>query len=242
MNLQEAIRALEAAIKDALELSLKEVIRAALLDDQTPLGNAQALKLAASLVGSGEDKLDVVIFGDLNRFKNLNDQFGHDAGDAALNQVGQLIKKSLVEECQAQAFHRSGDEFVVLLSSHSLEQFKARLPSFAPCTFQFNEETRKTAMSFGYAVSQGGVAFDELLARAEIACQIAKSQGDGICVEWSEEIQRQAIISLRDHCLKCDATITCSVPQQSVPRNRNLLCCPCCGELLAGIVTPMPET
>lgn len=221
MNLQEAIEALEKAVK--------EIARAALSDDKTSLGNALALREAASLVGTGGDNPDVVVFGDLNRFKGLNDRFGHEAGDAAIYEVGELIQKWMVTECHAQAFHRSGDEFVILLSNQFLEKFKAVAPFFASCTFQYEGETRKTAMSFGYSISQGEADFSVLVNRAETACQVAKSQGDGVCVEWSDEIERQAIDILRDDCMNCGAKIECKVPRQAAPDNRRLLGCPCCG-------------
>ena len=226
MNLREAIDALESAVKNALE--------AALSDDKTPLRNALALREASSLVGAGGDNPDVVIFGDLNDFKRLNDGFGHDAGDAAINEVGKLIQERLVDRCKAQAFRLSGDEFVILLSNRFLEDFKAEASSFASCSFQFNEMTIKTAMSFGYAVWQSEASFTELFAKAEIACQVAKYQGDGACVGWSEEIERDITDRLRARCAKCGAVIWCDVPQQAIPKNKELLFCPCCGEPLAG--------
>jgi len=229
MNLQEAIGSLESAIKDALDSSLKEaikaleeVVKAALLDDMTPLGNSQALRLAASSVGKGEDASDVVVFGDLNGLKNLNEEFGYAAGDAAIGEVGKLIKTLLVEQCGAQAFRRSGDEFVVLLSSRSLGQFKDRVGSFASCSFQVEEETRKTAMSFGYAVSSGEADFASLIARAEIACKLAKFQDDESCVEWSEEIEREVRDSSRGRCKSCGARFECSMPRLLVRERRRL--------------------
>lgn len=230
MNLQEAISALESAVT--------EVVAAALSDDKTPLPNALALRQAASRVGTGEDNPDVVIFGDLNRFKGLNDQFGHIVGDAAIRYVGVLIDSLIVKECQAQAFRSSGDEFVILLSSSSLEQFKTIVPSFASCSFKLEDKTYKTAISFGYAVSQGETGYDELLARAETACQAAKFQGDGVCVEWTEEIEAQATDSLRDRCTNCGAKIRCDVPRDTAPPDRKLLCCPSCGGSLAGNESP----
>ena len=224
MNLLEAIK--------ALELAVQEVATLALFDDKTPLRNALALREVESMVGAGGDNPDVVVFGDLNRFKSLNDQFGHATGDAAIRRVGEMIQQHLVEGCEAQAFRRSGDEFVILLSSLTLEQFKNRISAFASCSFQFEGQTRKTAISFGYSVSRGEVGFADLLAKAETACGVAKSQGDGFCVEWSEELERQTTEPLRDRCTKCDATITCNVPPKSMPPDRKLRCCPCCGESL----------
>ena len=83
-------------------------------------------------------------------------------------------------------------------------------------------------MSFGYALSQGEVGFSDLFARAETDCHIAKAQGDGISVEWSEEIERQAIDRLRARCPACGAIIECTIPRQTVPESRQLLRCPCC--------------
>jgi diguanylate cyclase (GGDEF)-like protein len=233
MNLREAIYALEAATKNALE--------AAFSDDKTPLRNALALREESSLVGAGGDNPDVVVLGDLNDFKRLNDEFGHDAGDAAIYEVGKLIQERLAAKCKAHAFRRSGDEFVILLSRRFLEDFKAEAGSFASCSFQFNELTIKTAMSFGYAVRQGEASFTELFAKAEIACQVAKSKGDGACVGWSEEIERDRTDRLRARCAKCGAVIWCDVPQQVVPKNKKLLFCPCCGEPLTGNVPLLQE-
>lgn len=113
MNLQEAISQLKLAV-DALG-------QAALQDDKTPLRNAQALSLASSSVGTGNDNPDVVIFGDLNHFHNFNKQYGVELGDAAIALVGHLIAEIFVADCKAQAFRRSGDEFVILLSRSMLD-------------------------------------------------------------------------------------------------------------------------
>jgi diguanylate cyclase (GGDEF)-like protein len=183
------------------------------------------------VVGTGEGNPDVVVFGDLNRFKGLNDQFGHAAGDTAISKVGQLIY-DLAHECQGQGFRPGGDEFVILLSKSRLEEFKSKLGVFAACTFPFDGITRKTAMSFGYALHEGEVDYAKLLERAETACRAAKSQGDGTCVEWSEEIERRALMNFRDRCAHCGAEIMVNVPKQNAPKDNRLASCPCCGQSL----------
>jgi diguanylate cyclase (GGDEF)-like protein len=226
MNLQDALTALALAVKQLRE--------AALTDTLTPLGNSLALSEVESTVGAGEDNPDVVVFGDLNRFKSLNDRFGHATGDAAIRRVGELIEELIVRGCQAQAFRRSGDEFVILLSRRSLESFESIARSFAACEFRFNDEVRRTAMSFGYAVSQGEVSFADLLSKAEIACQVAKSLGDGVCLEWSEEVERATVDNLRDRCANCGADIRCNVPRREAQPSRKLKRCPFCEEPLTG--------
>jgi hypothetical protein len=81
-------------------------------------------------------------------------------------------------------------------------------------------------MSFGYAISEGEIDFSTLLARAETACQYAKLQGDGICVERTEEMEQESLIHLRERCDKCGAKMTCNVSRRNDPQK--LKCCPFC--------------
>jgi diguanylate cyclase (GGDEF)-like protein len=220
MNLQEALKSLQQAVT--------ELGKAALADDKTPLGNSVALTQTASLVGIGEDNPDVVIFGDLNRFKALNERLGHQAGDAAISAVGRLIQE-IADECGAQAYRRSGDEFVILLSKNKLDTFRGKVGLFEVCQFQVEDSVFQTAMSFGYAISEGEIDFADLLRRAEAACQVAKFQGDGMCVEWSPEIGLKTLVSFRERCPTCEAQLSVNAPEGAAVNNR-LLCCPCCGQ------------
>ncbi|WP_322999674.1 diguanylate cyclase domain-containing protein [Castellaniella sp.] len=70
-----------------------------------------------------------VLFIDLNDFKPLNDQFGHDSGDQALLEIAGRIKACLrAEDLLAR---RSGDEFIVVAmgvsSADALDSLKAKL-------------------------------------------------------------------------------------------------------------------
>lgn len=218
MNLQESL--------NALEESVKNVIESANSDDKTSLYNALALRKNAESFGKSDKNFDVIVFGDLNRFKGLNDSFGHKAGDTAIKFVGEMIQELFVKRCNAKAFRQSGDEFVILLQSKDLEHFKSLTDTFAVCEFHYEDKNIKTAMSFGYAVSKGEIDFDTLQMRAENACQYAKSQGDGVCVEWTEEIEQESLIHLRNRCNNCGARIICNVPLRHSPQK--LKCCPFC--------------
>jgi len=83
MSLDEAIGRLEELVA--------EVRQASLTDDKTPLGSALALRQEARLINQGKSPFNVIAFADLNDFKNLNDVHGHNAGDVALNKVGETI-------------------------------------------------------------------------------------------------------------------------------------------------------
>jgi GGDEF domain-containing protein len=65
MSLDEAISRLETVIA--------EVRQASLIDEKTALGSALALRNQERLINDGTSDFDVIVFGDLNDFKRLND-------------------------------------------------------------------------------------------------------------------------------------------------------------------------
>lgn len=222
MTLDEAIGQLEKLVA--------EIRRVSFADDKTTLGNALALAQEERAINAGVSEFNVIVFGDLNDFKHLNDIHGHDAGDVAINKVGDIIYKIIVEDLQAKAFRQSGDEFVILLRRDLVESFLSVAATFGDIAFSYNEIQLSTAMSFGYVFSDGKTNFIDLLARAETACQSAKAQGDGACIEWIEEMELNPLVRIGGRCLKCAAKISCNVPQQIAPAQ--LKCCPCCGASL----------
>ncbi len=215
-----------------LQEAVRSVTKTALSDDKTPLRSALALERILSST-SDERSFDVVIFGDLNRFKPLNDNYGHAAGDYAIRVVGTMIQTLFVDKYQAQAFRPHGDEFIILLKREFLESLKTHVIKFAKCEFEFEEQPLKTAMSFGAAVRQGETDFETLRARAEAACQKAKRQGDGVLIEWSEQIEMEKTVEFRKvQCEKCGTEHNCYVPANLASEDSKLRSCSWCGNQL----------
>jgi diguanylate cyclase (GGDEF)-like protein len=66
-----------------------------------------------------------VVFVDLNRFKHLNDRFGHDVGDRVLRTVGGMLRRHVRESDYV--IRWGGDEFLLLLTCTVAEaQVKVR--------------------------------------------------------------------------------------------------------------------
>jgi diguanylate cyclase (GGDEF)-like protein len=80
---------------------------AALCDPLTGLANRRALEEAKLPASYSLIELD------LEHFKQVNDSFGHDAGDRVLKQVARVLRESVRE--QDQTFRLGGEEFLVLL-------------------------------------------------------------------------------------------------------------------------------
>lgn len=218
MNLDESI--------DQLERFVAQVRQSSLIDDKTNLGSALALRQEERSVNEGKSPFSVLVFGDLNDFKNLNDEHGHDAGDVAIAEAGKAIAK-IVADLNGKAFRVSGDEFVILIDQSSLNSFLLASESLGSIAFLHYEQELKTSTSFGYVLSDGKSSLSELKERAEIACQHAKLEGDGKCVEWSEAIKSNPLIRRTARCEACGARTTCNIPQIKAPKK--LISCPSCG-------------
>jgi len=102
------------------------------LDDLTGLLNHAAL---SRRVEQGAAFDGVVAVCDVDNFKDVNDTYGHLAGDEILRNIGNLLKSSIRHEDEA--FRWGGDEFVILFHNQRLEvahnrmrEISARLREF----------------------------------------------------------------------------------------------------------------
>ena len=96
----------------------RDVNRAAMLDPLTRLLNRSALhdRLGALLGDErGDGPRPVVLFADLNHFKQLNDRFGHREGDQVLQTVAEAITSQVRSNDLAARI--GGDEFVVVFDA-----------------------------------------------------------------------------------------------------------------------------
>ncbi len=96
-------------------------------DDLTGLYNDRFFhhRLTEDLVRSDvTDGTVALLFLDLDNFKMVNDNHGHLAGSQVLKEFGYLLKQTVTAD-DATLARYGGDEFVVILPSHDLDQAKA---------------------------------------------------------------------------------------------------------------------
>jgi diguanylate cyclase (GGDEF)-like protein len=139
------------------------------------------LRLQSALKRSDDLPGAAVLFVDLERFKEVNDIFGHGAGDAILRGVGTRLR-ALTREGTFVA-RLSGDEFAVMqesADSTTAEALAREIVTQLSAPFVFGGERIALGCRIGIALSpQDGTTPNELFARAEIALQRAKSSGRG---------------------------------------------------------------
>lgn len=100
-----------------------QIFSMAYYDPLTNLPNRRLFeKNLESMIEKAKDTDDVfsVMFLDLDRFKNINDSFGHKLGDKVLKEVTQLVAQSCQDKCLLS--HFGGDEFVLICAEIETEE------------------------------------------------------------------------------------------------------------------------
>lgn len=121
-----------------------------------------------------------VLFLDLDRFKNINDTFGHDAGDGVLREVAERLRGCLRESDTVGRF--GGDEFLVLLEAmpqptHSAVVAQKLLAAIAR-PFTIDAQDFQLTASIGISTYPAdGEDAQSLLKNADTAMYRAKEQG-----------------------------------------------------------------
>jgi diguanylate cyclase (GGDEF)-like protein len=136
---------------------------------------------------------------DIDFFKEVNDTYGHAAGDAALNGVAHVISKSLRSSDYCARY--GGDEFCILLpGTYGDDAFSLAeriRKAVAECPINANGEILRLTTSFGVSSMQPGDAKDRqsLLMEADSALYAAKAAGRNMVHQGSAStvFARQAV-------------------------------------------------
>ncbi len=126
------------------------------------------------------EPLSLVIF-DLDHFKKLNDNYGHDAGDYVLKEMAQVIRGNGIRELDVFARY-GGEEFVILLPKTNLKQsfeIAERLRKLIEGKeFLYDGKRLPVTASIGVAdYRQGVVTGTDLFKRADEAVYKSKEGG-----------------------------------------------------------------
>ena len=136
-----------------------------------------------------------VLFIDLDRFKNVNDTFGHHAGDVLLQMAANRMREGLRDEDTVARL--SGDEFGVLLPHVSdfdgVVTVTEKIVGLFQEPFSLAEERLVVTPSIGIAIHpQDGEEADELVASADTAMYRAKERGRNTYEIYSPALRTRA--------------------------------------------------
>ena len=163
----------------------EQLARHAFLDPLTGLANRRLLldHLDHALLQAKRTGTRVaVLFGDVDRFKVVNDNLGHQVGDELLRVVADRLRRAVRPGDTLSRF--GGDEFVAILEGVSSPddpgQVAARILEVLrePVMLSGGHEV-VTTMSIGMALSDEETSRDDLLHDADVAMYRAKERGRG---------------------------------------------------------------
>jgi diguanylate cyclase (GGDEF)-like protein len=164
----------------ALSIHRRDLHRMAQTDGLTGLLNRRAFEeiLARELVRSNEiGKSLAVLQVDIDRFKQVNDRWGHQAGDEVIRRVSDSLRKSMRPTDALSRF--GGEEFMILLREVTADQsgeIAGRLRAEIAGLTELPGEVRLT-VSIGVAASHPHDTPEELLRRCDEALYRSKRGG-----------------------------------------------------------------
>jgi diguanylate cyclase (GGDEF)-like protein len=132
-----------------------------------------------------------VILCDLDRFKSINDNYGHKTGDECLRHAAVILKNTITRSGDIIARY-GGEEFIILLVDTSVSEAEhvanTLCKAFANSAFESNGNIIEFTASFGVSsISQKAPkSADELVTRADIAMYEAKNDGRNQVKLWKE--------------------------------------------------------
>ena len=174
--------------------SAEHASRLALYDSLTGLANRHALSQALSKLLTHRNpaqRVCSILMLDLDRFKHVNDTFGHPTGDALLNQVARRLEKVVGD--LGTVGRIGGDEFQVLIPKRCE---KARLEQLGndiihslsqPYSIDGNRAVIGASVGIAIAPEHGGTS-ERLVRSADLALYAAKDAGRGRYRVFSDDL------------------------------------------------------
>ncbi|MGL4733209.1 MAG: putative bifunctional diguanylate cyclase/phosphodiesterase, partial [Fusobacteriaceae bacterium] len=143
-------------------------------------------------------KLDkfTLLFLDLDGFKNINDNYGHDTGDQLLKECAKRLVRSVGRNNFVA--RQGGDEFVIILKDESDREYISKksqeILKNMEHEFVLNGKTLKISMSIGAAVfPKDALNYRELMKCSGYALAKSKKNGKNQFQIYDEELQKHQI-------------------------------------------------
>ncbi len=195
MPSRSVVEALDCGVDDVLQMPLSsdelyarlrsaerfnqmqlKLVRMATRDALTGLLNRSAFFHQARTICRDSAGPLAAIMIDIDHFKNVNDKFGHAAGDKALKSIAECLGRQT--EIAARL---GGEEFVLLLPETNVERARDMAEdlrrAIAAGAIDIDGTILHATCSFGVAVAEPGAIIDDVLRRADAALYGAKRDG-----------------------------------------------------------------
>ncbi len=168
----------------------EEITRLAYYDELTGLANRLLFyNIGEKMLQDSirNNKIMGIMFIDIDKFKSINDTYGHAVGDKVLKRVGEVLEATIRQNDIA-ARH-GGDEFLVLLTDCkeycNYETIAKRIEESSKKITIDNELEVEISLSIGVSFYPiDGESLDQLISKADKAMYKVKNQGGNKCRQY----------------------------------------------------------
>ncbi len=145
-----------AAAVGLTSLYMMQQNETAYIDPISDVYNRQYMNNLIASWTSGGHKIAGIML-DIDRFKSINDAFGHVEGDGVIKTLAMLLMKA--RSGSEQVFRFAGDEFIILKKADSVEQLD---PYISRMIGEINTYNKVSGKDYTISVSYGSAVFDPL--------------------------------------------------------------------------------
>jgi diguanylate cyclase (GGDEF)-like protein len=186
-----------ALLMQELMLTRSELAQMSRTDQLTGLLNRRGFDTAASAALRSAHAADlpaVVFMCDVDRFKSINDRYGHDFGDKVLVEISDVLR-SFAEKDRLLVARHGGEEFAALmigLTHQQAEQYAEDIRrACAARVISIDGNSARVTVSIGFTVSRDEVDLSKIMRIADQALYGAKHGGRNR-VERADALSRAA--------------------------------------------------
>ncbi|WP_315068937.1 EAL domain-containing protein [uncultured Clostridium sp.] len=198
LKLEETNLKLKNQIEDKMRAE-KQILHYVYYDALTELPNRKMMLENLNMLLENNKEGFAILFLDLDSFKHINDNFGHQVGDWVLKNVAVRLKNSIGPQDSINRI--GGDEFIIILTSSRLDLYiqetamKIQIALKDPIVY--DEEQLIIGASIGISIApQHGDDSDTLIRKADIAMYEVKGNGGYDYAVYSSEMEDNAIDKL----------------------------------------------
>jgi len=185
----EKLKIIEKKLKNVDDEELKYLIKE-LIHEHRQLENIARFDILTGLYNRRIlEKIrdfSVVVMIDVDNFKDVNDNFGHDEGDKTLKYIAKvLFNHTRISDI---ACRFGGDEFCIIFNSCELDVVLRRMEEIRSEVEMYGNLTKTgVSLSVGVAVHLDGESLEETMKEADIALYNSKSMGKNSISIYNEK-------------------------------------------------------
>src|SRR4051812_32476359 len=208
-------------------------VRAARLDELsrtdglTSLGNSRALWTDLRELASANPVALIML--DLDRFKRVNDEYGHPVGDALLRHAGRAMR--VVVGDVGSCYRYGGEELVAVLPGMSEENACAVAERLRALIVRAPRDLPRVTASAGVAVGSPGASAHQLVDRADRALRFAKAHGrdrtvpSSFAQDWAADREDSVVAARRAALAMATAALDARDPDTAEHSDEVVMLC-----------------